>query len=160
MNIDNSGPSIVFDAKTTQAIEEGKNRVTLLQVEELRLAKLNKALEGQIIKLEGDIAYKEGLYTKAEEALAEMEINLFNATEQLNSINKLYSDTKDKVEQLTVDLEERELVCTNKEKELKTREARVAKDEADIVAKQILVSSERRDIENKKKLIEDLVTKL
>ncbi len=60
MQVDNSGTTVVLDAKTTQAIEEGKNRITLLQVEELRLKNLKKDLEQQIIKLEADIDYKEG----------------------------------------------------------------------------------------------------
>ncbi len=59
MQVDNSGTTVVFDAKTTQAIEEGKNRITLLQVEELRLKNLKKDLEQQVIKLEADIDYKE-----------------------------------------------------------------------------------------------------
>lgn len=60
MQVDNSGTTVVLDKKTTQAIEEGKNRITLLQVEELRLKNLKKELEQQIIKLEADIDYKEG----------------------------------------------------------------------------------------------------
>jgi len=60
MQVDNSGTTVVLDAKTAQAIEEGKNRITMLQVEELRLKNLRKDLEQQIIKLEADIDYKEG----------------------------------------------------------------------------------------------------
>ena len=45
MNVDNSGPTIIFDAKTAEAIEAGKNRITLLQAEELRYNKLLGELE-------------------------------------------------------------------------------------------------------------------
>ncbi len=83
MQVDNSGPSVVFDAKTTQAIEEGKNRITMLQVEELRLKNLKKELEQQIISLEADIDYKEGKVVQVGSILEELEKDYQEANERL-----------------------------------------------------------------------------
>lgn len=118
MQVDNSGTTVVLDTKTTQAIEEGKNRITLLQVEELRLKNLKKDLEQQIIKLEADIDYKES-------KVVELGSILDEAGAELEFLNQDLEITEDRRKTILAELNKREEVVQAKETALHERELAV-----------------------------------
>ncbi len=153
MQVDNSGPTVVFDAKTNQAIEEGKNRVTMLQVEELRLKNLKKALEADIINLEADIVYKEDklvdLRSTLEETEKECQMAQTRLTETITHrivVNDEIAEREEAVQAKETDLHEKQLVLETEQAKLehlieRTRrdwaEAEKAKDLADEKVKKI-----------------------
>lgn len=122
MQVDNSGTTVVLDAKTTQAIEEGKNRITLLQVEELRLKNLKKDLEQQIIKLEADIDYKEDRVMELGSILDEHEKELKVLQEQVRIVRTQFAEITDD--------------CVNREKAVQAKETAVHEKELAINAEQ------------------------
>ncbi len=160
MNVDNSGASFVFDAKTTQAIEEGKNRITLLQVEELRLSKLKQTLEGQIIKLEADIDYKEKKVSKLDEEVSTLEVSIEEAVKQLNAANKFHGETKAKVDSMNADLGKRQDDLVLKESKLLDREHTLSESEYRHTKAVSELEADRQSIDEKKQLITELVSKL
>ncbi len=122
MQVDNSGTTVVLDKKTTQAIEEGKNRITLLQVEELRLKNLKKGMEAEIIKLEADIDYKKDVVNKLNLSVTAAQNNLTEVVEQVNEA----IDQRDKIL-----------------KELKTREESVQAQETALHEKELTLNAEQ-----------------
>lgn len=160
MQIDNSGPSFVFDSKTTEAIEEGKNRVTLLQVEELRLNKLKKNLEAEVIKLEGDLVYKTKLVESKEKELADLEVSIHESVKQLNDANKFHGETKTDIETRIRAVELVETNIRDKEKELNDKEEVLAQSEAKLQEERSYLTEDKAVVEDKKKLISDLLLKL
>jgi len=160
MQVSSGGESIVFDAKTQKAIDEGKNRVTMLSAETVRLHDLKVDLEGQIVRLNTDMADKESRLERASESLAELETAIFNATEQLNATNKLYIDTQDRVNALETSIKEREAACTAKELSLNERADFVDERERKAAISAFEIETSRQGIEKKKMLIEELVSKL
>lgn len=135
MQVDNSGTVIVFDEKTTQAIEEGKNRVTLLQVEELRLKKLKKSLETEVIKLEADINAKNLQLESLEEAVDTFDLSFKEKQKQLasleNKIVTLTSESKSKEDALQLHetaVHEKELSVNAKEAEVNSLNERVQRE--------------------------------
>ena len=119
MSIDNSGATLIFDDKTTTAIEAGKNRLTLLQAEELRLGKLNHALEAQLIKLTNEIASKEK--TNA------------NLVEDCTTLQGLISEKKQECLDLTKAIENIDKKLQADTDALADREASLKTNEADYV---------------------------
>lgn len=116
MQVDNSGSTVVLDAKTSQAIDEGKNRITMLQVEELRLKNLKKSLEAEIINLEADIDYKENKLVELGSMLDVQSKELELLEEQINhriedkdTLDK-YIETREKgIAAKEIELHEKEL---------------------------------------------------
>jgi hypothetical protein len=160
MQIDNSGPSFVFDEKTTQTIEEGKNRITLLQVEELRLNKLNGTLESQIITLEADIAYKTDRFTVKRDELDALELAIFDATAQLNATSKLNDDLKKDIEKRIKATELVEEYCEVKLKEANERESITIANGQHVSSELSELVEAKGIVEEKKRLIEELHSKL
>lgn len=122
MQVDNSGTTVVLDAKTTQAIEEGKNRITMLQVEELRLKNLKKDLEQQIIKLEADIDYKEGKVVELGAILEETGNELKFLEEQVRRVRVQFEAVTDD--------------CVKREKEVQAKETALHERELAVNAEQ------------------------
>jgi chromosome segregation ATPase len=149
MQVDNSGTTVVLDAKTTQAIEEGKNRITLLQVEELRLKNLKKDLEQQIIKLEADIDYKEGKVAEISgrlDILDEQEIATASRLAEL-----IHDEEKHKAE-IKVEksrLEKLEAELTDKEKTLNAQQVKL-NDLIETTQKDWAIAEKAKDIAEEK----------
>lgn len=160
MQIDNSGPSFVFDSKTTEAIEEGKNRVTLLQVEELRLNKLKKNLEAEVIKLEGDLTYKTKLVEGKEKELADLEVSIHESVKQLNATNKFHGETKKDIETRIRAVELVETNIRDKEKELNDKEEALNERESALKELESNATVIMTDINSKKDKIEAFIKSL
>lgn len=145
MQVDNSGTTVVLDAKTAQAIEEGKNRITLLQVEELRLKNLKKDLEQQVIKLEADIDYKEG-------KIVELGSILDKAGEELEFLNHDLEITEDRRKTILDELNKREEAVQARETALHERELAVNAEQAKLndlierTSKDSLLAEKAKDI--------------
>jgi len=160
MNIDNSGPSIVFDAKTTQAIEEGKNRITLLLVEESRLTKLRASLLSDIAKLEAERTDK----TKQEALLA---ASVEGKREQIDTLDQSIADLQQTARDIEADLntrtseiEEREADIKEREKELKEQENTLSENLSEVNRIRQELDKETLDIKEKKANIEELLKTL
>lgn len=135
MQVDNSGTTVVLDEKTTQAIEEGKNRITLLQVEELRLKNLKKGLEVEIINLEADIDYKKETQCEltAQIVLAKQELKLLvGQVEELKgeqeSLHSEISKREEAIQAQETALHERELAVNAEQAKLNDLIERTSKD--------------------------------
>jgi len=102
------GTTVVLDAKTTQAIEEGKNRITMLQVEELRLKNLKKSLEAEIIALEADIDYKEDKVMELGSIIDEHEKELAQLKEQIVILSNEQADRLAEVNRREEDVQAQE----------------------------------------------------
>lgn len=157
MNVDNSGNTYVFTAETTQAIEEGKNRITLLQVEELRLNKLKGTLEQEIITLEASLNYVDGRLTVKQDELDTVEIALADTIAQLNKASELLDSTRKDIDTRTAAIVDREEFCKLKEKELSDREALLAGTEANLTTSQTEVNLKEEKLSDKMKRIEDFL---
>lgn len=160
MKVDNSGPAVVFSQKTKEAIEEGKNRVTLLQVEELRLTKLKNSLEADLIKLEGDIVYKNKLVSDKEKELSDLEISLNESIKQLNAANEFYSETKVDTESRLKVVEIAEVSLKEKEKSLNVKEKAIDKREAELKVSESKATATMNEINEKKAKIDALLKTL
>lgn len=154
MKVDNSGPVFTFGEKTVQAIEEGKNRVTLLQVEELRLNKLKKSLEADLIKLEAELVSKSSLLSSKEEELGNLEVAIYEATAQLNATNKFHSETKQDIDNRLKALELVEANCNDKEKALVAKEKDLEKREAKVQKQEEKVTADLSNVKDKEAKIE------
>lgn len=77
MGIDNSGDSFIFDVGTIQAIEEGKNRISLINAEIERITRLQISLNAEVVSIHAEIEYSktnlEALTQKITEATANLE---------------------------------------------------------------------------------------
>lgn len=138
MQVDNSGTTVVLDAKTTQAIEEGKNRITMLQVEELRLKNLKKGLEAEIISLEADIDYKEDkivdLSNTLEQTEKECQMAQTRLTESITHrtvINDEIVKREEAVQAKETDLHEKQLVLEVEQAKLEHLIERTSRDWAE-----------------------------
>lgn len=160
MQIDNSSSTFVFDEKTKEAIEEGKNRITLLSLEETRLTKLKGSLLAEIARLEADIADKE-----------KRDGSLLNSIEEKKKLTdeagKALLNLESKIDQKSKDLDIKEREASQKEVSLAERERDVAKKEevlslnlkeVDAIKEQLI--KEKELLEEKKKAIESLVKNL
>jgi hypothetical protein len=125
MQVDNSGTTVVLDAKTTQAIEEGKNRITLLQVEELRLKNLKKGLEAEIIKLEADIDYKEDKVVELGGIIEDTEKELELLKEQVALLASEQADLLAEVNKREEAVQAKETALHEKELALNAQQARL-----------------------------------
>ena len=141
MELQNSGPTYVYDAKTAEAIENAKNKLTLMDAETLRLAKLKKTLEGEIVRLEADIAYKVELNKEADK----------KALQDKEDAKKLQATLKDI---------EKHLYLVNKEFDIKTeamqaREAEVAKREAAVFEREQVVEKAEKQVKDEIKHVQN-----
>jgi hypothetical protein len=118
MNIDNSGATFVFDEKSTQAIEEAKNRLTLLAVEELRLKKLVSGLTSEIVKLEGEMAYKQSEVDAKMATVATLEEKVATLTETVADLEDKADSFQAVYEEKHAFLEEKENAAIDKQREL------------------------------------------
>lgn len=149
MQVDNSGTTVVLDAKTTQAIEEGKNRITMLQVEELRLKNLKKSLESEIISLEADIDYKENKVVQLGSIIEHSE-------KELNSLKQEVEAALARQAALLADLNKREEEVQAKEtaaheKELALNAQQVKLDDLiERTSKDSLLAEKAKDIADEK----------
>ncbi len=125
MQVDNSGTTVVLDAKATQAIEEGKNRITMLQVEELRLKNLKKSLEAEIIALEADIKYKETLVAEVTGRLDILDEQEKNTASRLAELIHDEAERKAEAEAEKARLEKLEAELTEREKTLNAQQAKL-----------------------------------
>jgi len=160
MQVDNSGTTVVFDAKTTQAIEEGKNRITMLQVEELRLKNLKKELEQQIISLEADIDYKDSrlviiasLIEVKEKELAELDAKVKRVLFQYDEVDKDCRQREREVQAKETALHEKELEVNAEQAKLSDLIERTSKDS--------LLAEKAKDIADERiKKIDDFLKSL
>jgi chromosome segregation ATPase len=149
MQVDNSGTTVVLDAKTTQAIEEGKNRITMLQVEELRLKNLKKGLEAEIIKLEADIDYKG-------ETQCELTGQIVLARQELKLLVGQVEELKNEQESLHSELRKREEAVQAQETSLHERELALNAEQAKLndlierTSKDSLLAEKAKDIADEK----------
>lgn len=160
MKIDNSGPSFTFDANTTQAIEEGKNRITLLQIEELRLSKLKGTLEAELIRMENDLSVKTDSFAVKTEEMDNLEVSIFDATSQLNATNKLFADIKADIEVRTKAIIDREEFCRIKEKDLEDLEKELLEAKNNLTKAQSNIDTEKDEVSAKLLKIEDFLRTL
>lgn len=157
MHIENSGPSVVFDAKTQEAIEAGKNRVTLLEVETLRLSKLKKVLEGDIVKLEADLVYKTG---KAEET----EVRLDTLLKEVKIADEKLSEMNSKIENDAMllaiqhkNVEKREAELTTRLKELQEQATEMAALKDKLTADTTALLADKKDLEDRKEKLQSVL---
>jgi len=160
MNIDNSGATVVLDSKSKEAIESVANRITVMESEVSRLTKLRASLEGDVRKLEGEIAYKNEMLNTYEDAVVSTRDSLKKLEEQVR-------DHEESVAQQTKDLKDRADIVVRRENE-------VTKREQDVSNLAVTIANEKRQceidraemdeeieaLELKKRIIQDTLTKL
>ncbi len=151
---------MVFDAKTVTAIEAGKNRITLLQAEELRLNKLNQSLEARLITLTNDIASKEKTEQELTKSIETLQAELTVVDDQLVSTleekKQIEVDLRfrlDEINKQVADLKEREVMCDSLSKELNTKKSALAAKESDLDAKELTLKT-------KQNLLQEVINKL
>lgn len=139
--MDNAGATVVLDAKTTAAIEEGKNRVTLLQAEEARLRKLVGVLQVDISKLEATISEKQELEATLAESIENFRTKLEGLQEQIlddekkfHAARKEHEDTVKNAEKTLAEVVERERAVTLKEEVLEVKEETFARNWSELLA--------------------------
>lgn len=127
--MENSGATVIFDAKTAEAIEEGKNRVTLLQSEEARLRKLIGVLQSDISKLEAAISDKQGLDEElvgtidvSRSRLKELQEEILYKEAKFNALREESEKITKEIEVTTAEITERERALTLKEEVLAAKE--------------------------------------
>ena len=154
MSIDNSGNTYVFDAGTTQAIEEGKNRVSLINAEIDRLTRLQVSLNADVTNIHAEIEYSKTnldvLNQKNTDAQAgfdalqakSVEINASN-----DAITADIASRTDAIAQKEAAIAEKETAISARDIDIVSRETAVTARETDIVARETAVT----DKENKLK---------
>jgi len=160
MQVENNGETIIFDQKTTEAIEAGKNRITLLQTEELRYNKLITELKAQVISVDNELADK----TKRFESVV-AELNIL-VTEVEDERILLESITQEHLIVTSV-MKEHELVLTTREEEVLERERtctdiekQVSKRDASITIRENTVALLEESLKEKRALIDEFKSKL
>lgn len=160
MGVDNSGPTVVFDAKTNEAIEAGKNRITLLQAEELRYNRLLSDLKAGIVTAEASLADKTKQVELLDEDIASLQKEIVEATGLLEEVKAKHKVFTGEIETKTAELTEREAAVAEREAKVAKEESRLATLAKAIDLEQAELDEEVTVIELKKKLIQDLVSKL
>lgn len=160
MSVDNSGPTFVFGEKTKEAIEEGKNRVTLLQVEEQRLGKLKRTLESDIVKLEADIEYKKSLQKTAIETLDKLDVTHKTMWDSVEQANKQLDEINLEIEGRIRAIEEREMNCSEREKDILAREESLDERFYVLNKQENAIKSDQLVIDEKKSKLEQLIKEL
>ena len=160
MGVDNSGATYVFDANTTQAIEEGKNRITLLQVEELRLSNLKSSLESQIVTAENSLTYKTEQLEKLTTEVETTRIKLEEVTAAVAGKQVEYNDLVKKIQDRIAALEVVETQITDREQAVSERETAVTERENQLNERELTISQDGEIISEKRQKIEDFLKEL
>jgi len=160
MVVDNSGATYVFDANTTQAIEEGKNRITLLQVEELRLSNLKSSLESQIITAENSLTYKTEQLDKLTVEVETTNIKLSDLNDAVAGKQSEYDNLVKTIQDRTASLEVLETQITDREQAIMERENAVTVREQKLNDLENTVSQDAEIISEKRQKIEDFLKEL
>lgn len=139
--MENSGATVIFDEKTAEAIEEGKNRITLLQAEEARLRKLLGVLQVDISKAEAAISEKQELESKLAENIEHFRSKLEGLQEQILDDEKKFTAAREEHEQAVKEAEktfaevvERERAVAMREEFVSVKEETLARNWNELVA--------------------------
>ena len=129
MNLSSPEKSITLSDEETQAIEEAKNRVTLLDAESSRLMKLAKSTEKEIRALHTEKTILENELASLKETREALTIQINESKlrweEQEKATRELFDkaeNSRKAVEQANQDLKEREQKINIKEDELSQKE--------------------------------------
>lgn len=154
MQVDNSGPVVVFDKKTTEAIEAGKNQITLLQVEEQRLGKLVREHEAQLIKMGTDIEYKTTTLSVLDSSIEEQNKRLLAVGSEADKAQALAETINRELDARVAIVQDQETQVREKTTELNKREKALDKKEADLKEKEAQVLGDFWTIKDKKEKID------
>lgn len=160
MKVDNSGATHIFDKKTQETIEEAKNRLTNIAVEEQRLKKLKASYEADLITVGAAIEYKTSLLEQLTKDIEVAQSELKAIHDEHAVIVSLDEKTKDNIEKSSKDLESRELACVSKEKELKEKESAINKREKAVDKKESDLIIAKEEFTKKKTSLEKVIQSL
>lgn len=160
MQVENNGETIIFDQKTIEAIEAGKNRITLLQTEELRYNKLITELKAQVISVDNELADKTQQLEAVVEELDIMVKEVDTEKILLESINEeklIVADVMKSHELVLTKREEevleRERTCTDIENQVSVRDGY-------ITMRENTVALLEENLKEKRALIDEFKSKL
>jgi chromosome segregation ATPase len=149
MKVTNEGQTFVFDSKTKEAIEAGKNKITLLAVEELRLKKLKGSLESEIIKLEADIKYKEDRVVELGNVLKETEKEVASLRDVLAELEEVHRFALEKLKNREEAVQAQETTLHEKELALNAKQAQL-NDLIERTSKDFSIAEKSKDIADEK----------
>jgi chromosome segregation ATPase len=160
MNIDNSGATVVLDSKSKEAIESVANRITVMESEVSRLTKLRSSLEGDVRKLEGEIAYKNEMLNTYEDAVEATRKKLTDLEEDVRAhVNTMHANESDLKARENV-LAQRENEVTKREQDVSNLAVTIANEKRQCELDRAEVDEEIEVLELKKRIIKDTLTKL
>jgi len=160
MKITNEGQTVVFDSKTKEAIEVGKNKITLLAVEELRMKKLKGSLESEIIKLEADIDYKEDRVVELGNVLKETEKEVASLRDVLAELEEVHRFALEKQKNREEAVQAQETTLHEKELALNAKQAQL-NDLIERTSKDFSIAEKSKDIADEKiKKIDEVLKSL
>lgn len=151
---------MVFDAKTREAIEEGKNRVTLLESEVSRLGRLKQTMEVEIRKLHTE---KDYLMDKTVRMLGEQDAigkEVTSLKGEQKALDEANARSAESFTTIQKNLAERETTLAKKESEL-LRAQEVFDHKLEILAEEVSsVRIERETLAEKKVKIENILKEI
>jgi chromosome segregation ATPase len=160
MNIDNSGATVVLDSKSKEAIESVANRITVMESEVARLTKLRASLEGDVRKLEGEIAYKNEMLNTYEDAAEATRNKLTDLEEDVRAhVNTMHANESDLKARENA-LAQRENEVTKREQDVSNLAVTIANEKRQCELDRAEMDEEIEVLELKKRIIQDALTKL
>jgi len=160
MQVSSSGESIVFDSKTQKAIDEGKNRVTMLSAETVRLHDLKVDLEGQIVRLNNEIVEKTAIQNELKKDIESATKQKQTLVDEVNELIRQRDILKEESKEEKAKLAESISIVEERKQSLEKRETELNKKESDLVKKETNLKVNADTVDKKMQAIKDLLSKL
>lgn len=160
MNINNSSDTVVIDPKSQAAIDAVRDRITLIESENVRLTKLKNTLEAEVRTTDNALEYKKELLAGTEGALTITQTELEAALIELDSVRNLVEEYNSEYQTKVKDLDEQATALTLREKKIQEMDAHLGDTQIKIMVASNALGEEKIEVERKKAAIAELLTKL